>query len=84
MSPRGLAESLASFAIIRLVPMPMLQSRPVSRLTSSRTASAAGSSETGQSRSVPRKSRYASSSEAMTTVGAWRWSTARTAREASR
>ena len=74
--PRGLAASEASLAIIRLLPIPIEQSSPVSALTSALISSALGNSETGKSCSVPEKSRYASSSEAMTTVGAWRCSTA--------
>ena len=47
MSPRGLAQSEAILATMRLGPMPMLQSSPDSRLTSSLTRSATGRSETG-------------------------------------
>jgi hypothetical protein len=47
MSPRGLAESEASFAIIRLGPTPMLQSSPVASFTASRIDSATGRRDTG-------------------------------------
>ena len=47
INPRGLAWSEASLAIIRLGPIPMLQSSPVAARTASRIVSATGSSDTG-------------------------------------
>ena len=64
--------------------MPMETFNPDEVLTSSRICSATGRSDTGQSDSVPVKSRYASSIPAITTRGACRSSTARTSRDASR